>query len=476
MLEKVVIVDDEPQIVRLASRILKQHNFETYEFTSPGEALEFLNQNEVDLLITDLRMPEMKGIELIDEFSRIQPDVPVIVISGYADMDSVIEAMRLGAASFIVKPFSSEELIENVENVLELSRLKSENIKLRALIQLFDYIKEFSGPPTINEALFIFKRRLDSIFEDDLVEFYVLHEKAYQVKELTEEPLLDEEHINLVVKKAIDAGGKLFVFSLSEFRRDTDYGQAMVFHVTSNQKPAFSVMISRQQEKGGFSENEKMIFGILCSQLEAVYNSKIYAEDLEVAYIELVESLAAALEARDEYTGEHSSEVPEIAVQIAEKLGLDNQTKDMLILAAKLHDVGKIAVPDSILLKPGKLTEEEFETIKKHPVIGFNILSVSKRLSEVAKIVLHHHEWFSGGGYPDGLKNGQIPLLSRILCLADAYHALTSDRPYRKALSPEKALEIIKSETPKKYDPELVKLLEEIITSRISYDQGKNRW
>lgn len=459
MTEKIVIVDDEPQIVKLASRILKQHNFEVFEFTSPVEALDFLKDNHIDLLITDLRMPEMKGIDLINEFSKVQPDVPVIVISGYADLDSVIQAMRAGATSFIIKPFNSQELIENVESVLELNRLRAENIKLRTLLQLFDCIKEFLQAPTVLETLFIFKKRLENLLQGCHLDFYTHDEFATVVKELNKSTLLDEKQINQVLMEAKEKGEKLYVFSLPEKK----FSEAMIYFVSAAGKTAFSVMVARNLEEGVFTEDEKTMFGILCSQLEAVFNSKLYAEELETAYIELVESLAAALEARDEYTGEHSSMVPEIALQLAEKLNLDNESKEILVLASKLHDVGKIAVPDAILLKPGKLTEEEFEVIKKHPVIGYNILSVSKRLSEVAKIVLHHHEWFSGGGYPSGLKNGEIPLLSRILCLADAYHALTSDRPYRKAFSPEKALEIIKSETPKKYDPELVKYLEEIV-------------
>lgn len=192
-----------------------------------------------------------------------------------------------------------------------------------------------------------------------------------------------------------------------------------------------------------------------------------YKEKLEKSYFELIDSLAMTIEAKDSYTEQHTKSVEEIALKIGEKLGLKRSELDILRKASRLHDIGKIGVPDHILLKPGKLTSEEFEVIKKHPVIGYEILTKSENLREVAKVVLHHHEWYSGKGYPHGLKGEEIPLLSRILFLADAYHALISDRPYRKAYSKEEALNIVKSEAGEKFDPRLVSVLEDLVLERV---------
>ncbi|MBU1228419.1 MAG: response regulator [Proteobacteria bacterium] len=155
-------------------------------------------------------------------------------------------------------------------------------------------------------------------------------------------------------------------------------------------------------------------------------------------------SLAHALDARDHYTSSHSENVAHTAVKIVSHMGHDAALVEMANTAGRLHDIGKVGIPDNVLQKPGRLTVEEFEVIKTHPGIGAMILKPIPSLAEVADIIHCHHEHFDGSGYPRGLAGGDIPFLARVLALADVFDALTSDRPYRSGMDLEKALGIMK--------------------------------
>lgn len=147
-----------------------------------------------------------------------------------------------------------------------------------------------------------------------------------------------------------------------------------------------------------------------------------------------VRSLASALDAKDTYTHGHSSRVAELAVQLAVRLGLDHHSAESLQLAGILHDIGKIGIDDSVLKKPGQLTDEEFDQIKQHPVLGYEILKDIRPFRHILPAVRHHHESWDGGGYPDGLAGDEIPRDAQILAVADAFDAMISDRPYRRGM------------------------------------------
>ncbi len=174
---------------------------------------------------------------------------------------------------------------------------------------------------------------------------------------------------------------------------------------------------------------------------------------------ELLELLIKTVELRDPYTRGHSENVAYYSVKLGKKVGLDSKSLETLFKAALLHDIGKIVIPDKVLLKPGPLTPEEIEIIKLHPEITYKLLTNIRDFEEVAKIAKYHHERWDGSGYPEGLKKEEIPFLSRIIAVADVFDALTSERPYRKPLSTEEALELLKQEP---LDPKLVNVAEEL--------------
>jgi HD-GYP domain-containing protein (c-di-GMP phosphodiesterase class II) len=171
----------------------------------------------------------------------------------------------------------------------------------------------------------------------------------------------------------------------------------------------------------------------------------------------VTECLVAALEARDRYTEGHSLRVADMSVAIASAFGIRGAELEDIHVAAHLHDIGKIGIPDRLLYKPGKLLLKEYEEIKRHPAIGFTILSKSKSLMSIAKIVLFHHERWDGGGYPRGLCGNAIPIGARIIAVADTIDAMTSSRPYRKEMSPEYTMEEVRRNAGLQFDPVIAK-------------------
>lgn len=177
-------------------------------------------------------------------------------------------------------------------------------------------------------------------------------------------------------------------------------------------------------------------------------------------YHDVIESLVATLEAKDSYTSGHSERVSYMACDLSEKLGLSMICRKNIHIAAHLHDIGKIGVPDKVLNKSGKLSEEEWGYMKKHPQIGFDILSKAKKLKDISNIVLYHHERWDGKGYPYGLKEKDIPIGSRVIAVCDSIDAMTSNRPYREAMSLEQCFEELFKNKGKMYDPQIIEYIE----------------
>lgn len=179
----------------------------------------------------------------------------------------------------------------------------------------------------------------------------------------------------------------------------------------------------------------------------------------EEMHIASVDVLSIALDFRDQYTSAHSSYVVELARLVGEQLGAKDELLVELELAARLHDIGKLGVPDAILHKPGPLTDEEWEVIRMHPIWGEQIVRRVPRLERIARIIRAEHEQWDGGGYPDGIAGEEIPLASRVILSCDAYHAMTSDRPYRKALGHDDAIAELRGNAGGQFDPRVVAAL-----------------
>jgi len=206
-----------------------------------------------------------------------------------------------------------------------------------------------------------------------------------------------------------------------------------------------------------------------------LFESAVLQEILLTNYLEAIETLAVALEAKDPWTRGHSNMVTAYATATARKMGLDGKTLQAIEIGAMMHDIGKIGVPDDILKKPGQLTKEEFKVVMRHPEIGEEILKPMQHpLFEIPRnIVRWHHERIDGKGYPDGLKGDEIPLEARITFVADAYDAMTSERPYRDAMSAEDAFEELRHHAGTQFEPDIVEVLCELLSPANKDEQSE---
>ncbi len=216
-------------------------------------------------------------------------------------------------------------------------------------------------------------------------------------------------------------------------------------------------------EEGNFSERHLRLLAGIAHQAKLALTNAGNFRSLERTFLETVEALANALEANDEYTSSHARWITDLAIKVGEGLGLDTRALKRLELGALFHDIGKIGIPQAILSKPGPLTEAERRIVEKHPELGEKIIAPIDRLEEVRPIVRHCHERYDGTGYPDGLRGEEIPVESRIILVCDAYHAMTTDRPYRKRLAKEEAVRRLEEGAGTQFDPRIVDVCKTVL-------------
>lgn len=221
------------------------------------------------------------------------------------------------------------------------------------------------------------------------------------------------------------------------------------------------------KREGDFSKQDLEIFGLFADLAAvALQNARLYERQKRLFH-QSIRALVAAVDARDPYTAGHSERVARYVQWMTEAMGLSVEEQRTFVLSALLHDIGKISIPDRILKKGGRLTPEEFQVIKSHPEEGVKILQHVTDLKDVIPGVLHHHERWDGRGYPHGLRGEEIPLVARIISLADTYDALTTDRPYRRGLSSDKALQILHHDANSHFDPSLVPIFIKTMEQRL---------
>lgn len=472
---KVLVVDDDPIVRETLFELLTQIAGCDTEVAETGkDGLEKIQKQDFNVVFTDLTMPEMNGIDLIKEAKRINPYLPIVVITGYGSIDNAVNAMKEGATDFITKPFSIENIIEI------LNRVKTEP-KL---------IKEIGGPTNINLNflnLALYKKYLSiSRLQEVSVELDELYDnkKVYdKVVELGNKLLSTKgtavllfENGDIRIKKSIGNVEKIlhaseglyteflekgqnsgvFKKTIANLKQVSDYNEILFAPLTINGEVFGGLVFGSKTDGSGFNEEDMAIATTFAKKVSLrIENNALY----EVFYNNLIstlKSLVMSIEARDSYTRQHSERVTYYSLQIADIMGLSEDDVDVIRFGGYLHDIGKIGVKDTVLLKPGKLTDEEFEEIKQHSVIGDNILKPIKFFPKERDMIRHHHERYDGRGYPDGLAGEEIPLTARILAVADTYDAMTSTRPYRKALDHDVAIEELIRCSGKQFDPKVV--------------------
>ncbi|MFH1953427.1 MAG: HD domain-containing phosphohydrolase [Pseudomonadota bacterium] len=224
------------------------------------------------------------------------------------------------------------------------------------------------------------------------------------------------------------------------------------------------ISLGEKESKEQFNQKDLNLLSTMCGHVAvAIVNAKLYEGQLNSYLDSVVSSLAEAIESKDPYTRGHSDRVSKYAAIIARGMNLTESEIEGIRIAGILHDIGKIGIPEGILLKFAPLTHAELGVIKEHPVISAKIMKKAEFPWDIVPFILHHHERFDGGGYPDGLNGEDIPLGARLLAVADTYEALLADRPYRRGFPKEKALEIIKEAAGVQLDPEIVPVFLDLV-------------
>ncbi len=360
----VLFIDDETNILKALQRLLRNEPCRVITASRGSEALEVLDRERPQVVVSDQRMPEISGVDLLQSVRQRHPDVIRILLTGYTEMNVAVEAINRGEIfRLVTKPWNDEELKATLRQAFDTYDLKSEI------------------------------RRLNQVTREQ----------------------------NL---------------KLQELNRDLE--------VT-------------------VQERTKQLFD--------------KHQELRIAYIQTIKVLAEAVDAKDSYTRGHSERVGVYASKVARELGIPKDQIERVYIAGVLHDLGKIGVRDAVILKPEKLTDAEYDEIKLHPVIGARILQQVEFLADVVPCVRHHHEWFDGStrGYPDRLAGDRIPLPSRIILVADTVEAMTSDRPYRKAMPLDTVLAEVRRFSGSQFDPQcanaMLRLLERHGESFLSKEQ-----
>ncbi len=475
---KFLIIDDDPQTRQLLSDILCSiEGYGTDEAPNGMVGIQEVKTNDYDIVFTDLTMPELNGLGVLKEIQKINPCLPVVVVTGMSTIDVAINVMREGANDFITKPFKIKTITSTVERILGEKRLlnriglkgndresierlnaelfkKLQNINLLQAIHaeldsIYDNNKIYSTIVTMASKLLMVREASFGIIEDG----YLKVKKTIGIKER-------DIAISPTFFKSILKSRNYYLANLGEINPHS--GEPLSYPFISIpfviKDVVFGLLNLANKVDGSSFTDDDISLGLTLVNKTAlrIENNALY----EIVYNNLVNSLKAlviSIEARDPYTRFHSEQVTAYALQIAEVLNLSDDEKDAIKFGGYLHDIGKIGVKDSILLKPGPLTESELAQVRQHPIIGDNILRPLKFFPKEQEIIRYHHERYDGTGYPEGLAGEQIPLLARVLAMADSYHAMTSSRPYRKAMTHDQAVEEIKRGVHLQFDEKILK-------------------
>ncbi len=244
-----------------------------------------------------------------------------------------------------------------------------------------------------------------------------------------------------------------------EHARFADLGESVLAHPISRDGRVIGLLVAGEKQGADrdVSSVDMKLLGATATHMAIFLENAALYDDLNAMFLGTLDALTASIDAKDQYTSGHSRRVAHLTQELAKAIGLPDHTISRMQITGLIHDVGKIGVPETVLCKPGKLTEEEFDSMRKHPEIGYRILKDIPQLKDILPGVLYHHERWDGKGYPDGLAGTDIPWLARILCVADTYDAMRSDRPYRTGLGPDETLEEIAMCSGSQFDPDAVR-------------------
>ena len=463
---RVLVVDDEKVIREILADFLSLEGFSVATAPDGLAALERLAQESFDMVISDLKMPNLGGLELLEQIKQHHENVLTVIMTGFGTVETAIEAMKKGAYDYILKPFNVEEVIHIVHRGLETQRLISENIRLREIVSLQELSLELQATLSMKEVIDSTLAKCLSSAGCAVVSISLLNEKTGKY----------EDGGTLVHADFPGADGGILNFNevFAEIKErnfilvNNAAGAERFFVEMPQNLTSFMCvpLVVRQNYIGvlalysfsydvRFTEGQRKMFSMLGSRAAAAVDNAMLYNNLQQTFRQTIQGLARAIEAMDKYTAGHSDRVMVYSRITAEEMGETPEQVELVVQAGALHDIGKLGCHAN-LNKAGKLTREEYGIFKAHPSYGKEIIEPISFLHPVIPGVHLHHERWDGNGYPLGLKGEEIPKIARILAVADAYDAMTSNRAYRRALTHEVAITELLRCSGTQFDPSIV--------------------
>jgi len=468
---RVLVVDDEKFIRDILADFLTMEGYAVRTADDGTQAVNELSRSNFSLVISDLKMPKMGGLELLQHVAKMQPEALTVIMTGFGTVETAIDAMKHGAYDYILKPFKVEEIVHVVQRGLEKQRLAAENLRLREALSLYKVSEAITASLSLDDVVATVQDSAFDELDSDAV-FVWLDDGQGNFFERVAEVAAPKDHGR--GPETIPFPGKMAPAAVAE-RLSTNlplilHGEeAGPLFEQQPKKPQVSTMTVplRMREKlvgwitvssftlgKTFTEGQRKMLSIIASRAAAaIENARLY-EDLQATFQQTIQSLANTIDKMDRYTAGHSQRVALYATRLGRWMGLDEGEVEIVRQAALMHDIGKVGCVMN-LNKPGKLTANEYEMFQKHPTYGKEILDPIQFLEPVIPGVHLHHERWDGRGYPLRLEGNNIPLIARIISVADTYDAMTSDRAYRKALPHEVTVGEIERCSGSQFDPDI---------------------
>jgi putative nucleotidyltransferase with HDIG domain len=461
----VLVVDDEKFIRDILADFLGMEGYIVRTAEDGASAIAELGRARYDMVISDLKMPRMGGLELLKEVAKTHPDTLTVIMTGFGTVETAIDAMKRGAYDYILKPFKVEEIVHIVQRGIEKRRLSAENLRLREALSLYKVSEAIAASLSLDAVIATVNDSALNELRADVVSTWLdtgeggfFERSAEYTTALPREELectIDTEAVAVRLSKGdalIEHGARAQeLFSKAPKR---EVASVAVVPLKMRERLVGWISVASVTASKRFDEGQRKLLSIVASRAAAaIENARLY-EDLRATFQQTIQSLANAIDKMDRYTAGHSERVARYAVNLARWLGLPEDQVEIVRHSALMHDIGKIGCVMN-LNKPGKLTQDEYEIFKKHPSYGREILDPIKFLQPVIPGVHLHHERWDGRGYPLGLVGQEIPLIARIISVADTYDAMTSDRAYRRALPHEVTVNEIVRCSGTQFDPDI---------------------
>ena len=470
---RVLVVDDEAVICDILADFLAFEGFDVTPVGSAEQALSALDREHFgfNLVLSDLKMPGMGGLNLLQRIYERETDIVTVIMTGFGTVETAIEAMKVGAFDYILKPFKPEHVVQVLKRGLEKQRLERENVALRQTVGFYELSEALSSAMPLDEQLLMIVELVRDNFGADGVWITAKDPKEpgsflkrAAVGKADVQPELPQILSRFTNGEKIIAHGDEIPGILSSSSTAEHQVSAFMSAPLKFRGAPFGMLGAVSTQAGfRFSEGQRKGLSIFGGRAaNAIETARMYG-DLRNTFTETIEGFARALEAKDTYTAGHSDRVATYSKLIAQAMGLPEVEVDRISHGGLMHDIGKIGIRSDDLNKPQKLTPAEYLMFKSHPVQGRRIIEPISFLTHLVPCVYYHHESFDGTGYPEGLGGMDIPQEARILAVADSYDAMTSNRPYRKALPHDIAMAEFRRCAGKQFDPDIVDVFRSVI-------------